>query len=113
VFLKFRRRRGYCELPKNPGKTWSCAKVHGWCRVEGIWLKPQACAGPTSDIEVADCSTANNVSKWYAPIARLPIAENTFCFELTPLLRMKKRLDRFARGPRLPANRGAVVSGGC
>jgi hypothetical protein len=57
-------------------------------------LTPPACARP--DIEVADCSTANDVFKCYAPGARLPIAENTFCFELTPFLPMKKLLDRFA-----------------
>jgi hypothetical protein len=53
--------------------------------------------GAISDIEVADYSNANDVFKCCALGARLPIAENTFCFELTPFLPMKKLLDRLAR----------------
>ena len=57
-----------------------------------------------------DCSAASDFFKCYAPVARLPIAENTFCFELTPFLPTKKLLIDLP--PRFPANRGAVISGG-
>ena len=56
------------------------------------------------------CSTANDVVKCYAPVARLPIVKSIFCFELIPFLSTKRLLNRFARGPLLRVIHGSFES---